>query len=150
MPGEIYQDDADPDDLAFDLNLGGQIGRYLADPTASTPDEDTAAAFYIGLNDYSEFTPTSPETALAEGVALVTAAVGSTISAAAAVVLNGVDTVLLYTMPSFRFFPLSQSSPSRRSRSATSSSRRTTRDSPWARARSVRWGPTSSSSTSAG
>ena len=106
-PGEIYRDDADPADLAFDINLSGQVGRYLADAGATPPEPDSAAAFFIGLNDYAEFAPTSPETALVEGAALVQAVVQSTIGAAASVVATGVERVLLYTMPSFRFFPLS-------------------------------------------
>ncbi len=110
-PGAIWQPDADPADLAFDLNLGGQIGRFAADAAASPPPDGSAAAFFIGLNDYAEFTPTSPDTALAEGAALVKAVVGNTIADAGAAVSAGVDEVILATMPNFRFFPLSTLRP---------------------------------------
>lgn len=104
-PGAIYQDDADPAQLGFDINLGGQAARFV---TGKKPvPKDAAAAFFAGLNDYAEFTPTSPETALAEGTALVKAVVASNVGAAAAAVVDGVSTILFYTMPSFRFFPLS-------------------------------------------
>jgi phospholipase/lecithinase/hemolysin len=104
-PGAIYQDDADSAPLGFDINLGGQAARFVADKKPVP--KDAAAAFFAGLNDYAEFTPTSPDTALAEGTALVKAVVASNVSSAAAAVGEGVSTILFYTMPSFRFFPLS-------------------------------------------
>ena len=74
-PARFTRTILDPADLAFDINLSGQVGRYLADAGATPPEPDSAAAFFIGLNDYAEFAPTSPETALAEGTALVQAVV---------------------------------------------------------------------------
>lgn len=108
IPGlDIHQPDASEADLQFDIDFGAQARRFLADAAATPPLPGTAAGYFIGLNDYSEFTPTSPETALAEATALLTEVVGNTIESAAAARLAGVETILLYTMPSFRFFPLS-------------------------------------------
>jgi phospholipase/lecithinase/hemolysin len=107
-PGfDIFQPDAAQEDLDFDLYLGGQVQRYLQDYFADGPVPGTAAAFCIGLNDYSEFMPTSPELAQAEGAALVAGVVGATITAAATVAATGVETILLCNLPSVRFFPLS-------------------------------------------
>jgi Ca2+-binding RTX toxin-like protein len=108
VPGlDIYQEDASQADLDFDINFGGQVQRFLTDAATMPAAPGTAAGFFIGLNDYSEFTPTSPETALAEATALVGEVVGNTIEAAAAATLAGVETILFYTMPNFRFFPAS-------------------------------------------
>lgn len=102
---DIFLPDADPADLAADISLGGQIGRFLADAAAKPVEAGTAAAFLIGLNDYSEWRPTSPETAQAEAAALIQAVLGATIQAAAGAVAAGVETVVLYTMPNVDFFP---------------------------------------------
>ena len=59
--------DAAPEDLAFDTNLGGQVGRFLADTAADGPVPGTAAAFFIGFNDYANFQPSSPATARGRG-----------------------------------------------------------------------------------
>ena len=99
-PGlDIHQPDASEADLQFDIDFGAQARRFLADAAATPPLPGTAAGYFIGLNDYSEFTPTSPETALAEATALLTEVVGNTIESAAAARLAGVETILLYTMP---------------------------------------------------
>lgn len=103
-PGEIYRADADPADLAEVIDLRGQVQRYGADPVDRP---GAAALFNIGLNDYAEFTPTSPQAAPAEGAALVQAVVQSIIGSAAAVAQTGVQTIILYTLPNFRYFPLS-------------------------------------------
>jgi Ca2+-binding RTX toxin-like protein len=108
IPGlDIYQPDAAQADLDFDINFGGQVQRFLTDAAIAPVAEGTAAGFFIGINDYSDFRPTSPETALAEATALIGEVVGNTIEAAAAATLAGVETILLYTMPNFRFFPAS-------------------------------------------
>lgn len=103
-PGAIYLPDADPDDLATVIDLSGQVGRYLAAPLAG---DGVAVSIFAGLNDYAEFTPSSPEAALAEGTALVGAVVSSLLGSAAALAQSGAEAVILYSMPSFRLFPLS-------------------------------------------
>jgi Ca2+-binding RTX toxin-like protein len=60
------------------------------------------ASFLIGLNDYGNFVPSSPATALAEAAALVNAVVTTTLGAATAVLSAGVGSVVLNTLPSFR------------------------------------------------
>ncbi len=108
-PGlDVFLPGASLEDLGFDLHFGAQIGRYLSDAAATPPAPGTVAGIFIGLNDYSEFVPSSPETAPAEAAALVQAVVTATISGAAAVAATGVETIALYTMPNFRLFPFSQ------------------------------------------
>jgi phospholipase/lecithinase/hemolysin len=107
-PGvDIFQPGAAQEDLDFDLYLGGQVQRYLQDFSASGPIPGSAAAFCIGLNDYSEFMPSSPETAEAEGMALVGGVITETLNAAAAVAATGVETIIFYNLPYFDFFPAS-------------------------------------------
>lgn len=103
--------DATEADLDYDLYLGGQVARYRADAETAAPAKGTAAAFLIGLNDYSGFVPSNQLTAPIEAALLVQGVVGNTIRAAEQVAETGVETVLLYTMPSFRFFPLSAQTP---------------------------------------
>lgn len=106
-PGAIYQPDADPAELAMVLDLGGQAARYAADPPAA----GGAVAINIGLNDYAEFTPTSPAAAPAEGAALVAAVLAATAGAAMTAADAGADEVILFNLPDFRFFPLSTLRP---------------------------------------
>lgn len=108
IPGlDIFLPDADAAALATDINLGGQAAAFAGDVAAGeTPPEGAAAAFFIGLNDYSSFRPTSPETALAEATALVQGVVGATVGAAGAALARGVEDIIFYTLPSVRFFPL--------------------------------------------
>ena len=94
-----------PRTLAFDTNLGGQVGRFLADAAADGPVPGTAAAFFIGFNDYGNFQPSSPATAEAEAAAFVAAVLAQTIGAAATVGAAGVGTILLYNLPGLSFFP---------------------------------------------
>ncbi|WP_424931456.1 SGNH/GDSL hydrolase family protein [Amaricoccus macauensis] len=104
---DVFLPGATQEDLDYDLYLGGQVERYLDDTGSEGASDDTAAAFLIGLNDYSEFEATNDFTAPFEAAALVTGVVGATVQAAQAVIETGVETILFYTMPSFRFFPLS-------------------------------------------
>ena len=50
---EIMLPAPDPVALATDTYLGGQLSRYLADAAANPPEEGTAAAVWIGANDYN-------------------------------------------------------------------------------------------------
>jgi phospholipase/lecithinase/hemolysin len=104
-PFDPVLDSATPEDLAFDTNLGGQVARFLADTAASGPVPGTAAAFFIGFNDYANFQPSSPATAEAEAAALVAAVLTQTVAAAATVGAAGAGTILLYNLPGLSFFP---------------------------------------------
>lgn len=98
---------ADPALLDFDINLGGQVARFLGDEVANPSQQDTAASFFIGLNDIGAFTPTTADP-VAEATALLGGIVGSTIGAVEQVVTaGGVDSVILYTFPQVTFFPSS-------------------------------------------
>lgn len=107
VPVSPLRPDASAADRNYDFNLGAQVGRFRADAAASPPSAGTAAAFFIGLNDYSNFEPSSDLLAPLEAAKLVSDVVDATIDAAEDVAESGVETVLLYTLPSFRFFPAS-------------------------------------------
>ena len=49
--------DPDPAALATDTYLRGQLGRYLAGAAANPPEAGTAAAIWIGANDYNGLLP---------------------------------------------------------------------------------------------
>jgi phospholipase/lecithinase/hemolysin len=100
-PFDPVLDTATPEDLAFDINLGGQVARFLADAAAGGPVPGTAAAFFVGFNDYAGFQPASQ----AEAIAFVAAVVGQTVAAAATVGAAGAGTILLYELPGLSFFP---------------------------------------------
>ncbi len=102
LPFDPVLPGATAEDLAFDTNLGGQVARFLAD---TGPVAGTAAAFFIGFNDYANFHPTSAATAQAEAGALVAGVLTQTVAAAAAVGAAGVHSVLLYNLPGLSFFP---------------------------------------------
>ncbi len=99
---------APPELLNFDVDFGGQIGRFLTDEAADPFDGTTTASILIGLNDLSGFTPTTADP-VAEGTALVNGIVTTTIGAAQQLVtLGGVDEIIFYTYPDATFFPFSQ------------------------------------------
>ncbi len=100
---EIMLPDPDPTVLATDVFLGGQIGRYLADAAANPPAPGTAAAFWIGANDYNALPPDASPVEVAQTIAAV---VGNTVLAAGAVAQTGVEQILLYNLPSPEFLPL--------------------------------------------
>ncbi len=90
--------------LDFDINLGGQVARFVADEAANPYEGAQAASILIGLNDLSGFVPTTADP-VAEGTALLQGIVGATLGAAQAAVQAGADQVILYTFPDVSFFP---------------------------------------------
>jgi Ca2+-binding RTX toxin-like protein len=99
----LVRPDATAEDLAFDTNLGAQVGRFLADSAAAggvAP--GTTVSILIGLNDYANFAPSSAAAAPFEAAALVAGVVGATLAAAGAALAAGVDAVVVNTLPSFR------------------------------------------------
>jgi phospholipase/lecithinase/hemolysin len=100
---EIMLADPDPVALATDGYLGGQLKRYLLDAAASPPPEATAAAIWIGANDYNALPPDATPELVAETVAAV---VGNTILAAGAIAATGVERILIYNLPKPEFLPL--------------------------------------------
>lgn len=98
----------DPALLGLDINLGGQVGRFLATlpPAGAAP--GTAASIFIGLNDFNNFAPSNPADparTVAEATALAASVAGATLGAAAALAQAGVGTVILNTLPLASFFP---------------------------------------------
>lgn len=105
VAGAFLVADPDPADLNIDINLGGQVARYLATlgPEGAAP--GTAASLFIGLNDFNNFRPTDPANIVAEATALAAAIAGSTLGAAALLAQAGVDTIIINTLPLPSFFP---------------------------------------------
>lgn len=100
---EIMLPDPDPVALATDTYLGGQVARYLADAASDPPDADTAAALWIGANDYNALPPDATPELVAQTIAAV---VGSTIAAAGAIAATGVGRIYLYDLPAPDFLPV--------------------------------------------
>ena len=96
-------DNPDQAVLDTDTNFTAQVQRLLS----STQGQDlskSAVSIFIGLNDYANFAPSSPETALAEATALVQQVVGTTLQTAAALAAAGVGTIIIQTLPPISFF----------------------------------------------
>lgn len=110
LPPTLIRPDATAGDLAYRVDIDGQVDRFLAD-VAGQDLSSTAVSVFIGFNDLNDFVPTSPETALAEGIdygiALATAALTSAGDLAAA----GAGTVILNTLGDPSFFPATQNDP---------------------------------------
>ena len=100
---EIMLANPDPVALATDGYLGGQVGRYLLDALANPPADGTAAAIWIGANDYNALPPDASPALVAETIAAV---VGNTVAAALAIAATGVERILLYNLPGPELLPL--------------------------------------------
>ena len=99
---EIMLPDPDPDALATDTYFLGQLGRYLAGAAVNPPEAGTAAAIWIGANDYNGLTPDDSPATVFQTIAGV---VGNTITAAAALALSGVEQIFVYNLPEPAFLP---------------------------------------------
>ncbi|MGF1536500.1 MAG: SGNH/GDSL hydrolase family protein [Elainellaceae cyanobacterium] len=100
----LVQPDADLTLLDLDLNLNGQIDRFLENPGST---EDAAASLFIGLNDFGQFALVNPEATLEEASVFAAIVATSTLAAAGRLVDAGVETVILSTLPVGSFFPVS-------------------------------------------
>ncbi|MEO1494450.1 MAG: SGNH/GDSL hydrolase family protein [Pseudomonadota bacterium] len=99
----------DPELLAFDIDFGGQIGRFLAGETADPFSGSTTASILIGLNDLAAFAADTGPDPVGAGTALVENIVLTTFGAAQTLALQGdVDRIVLYTYPDASFFPFNQ------------------------------------------
>lgn len=89
--------------LAFDINLGGQLDRFMQD-YGTTDLSDTTAVVLIGANDYGaiDLGTGSP---VQDAIATVLQVAASTYAAATSLIDAGVGTVVLSTLPSVTFFP---------------------------------------------
>ncbi len=107
VSGNFLVEDPDLSLLDLDINLGGQVSRYLATLAQGAAPAPTASIF-IGLNDFNNFQPSNPldpaQTA-AEAAALAGSVAAATLGAAAALAQAGVGTIILNTLPLASFFP---------------------------------------------
>ncbi|SMY06439.1 SGNH/GDSL hydrolase family protein [Flavimaricola marinus] len=94
--------------LAWDMNLGAQIDRFLADTAGQTGASYTAVVM-IGGNDFANLDLTaSAEEVLAAALPVATAVAENTISAVSELLLaagSGVEQVVVVSMPEFSFYP---------------------------------------------
>ncbi|MEM7237750.1 MAG: SGNH/GDSL hydrolase family protein, partial [Pseudomonadota bacterium] len=114
------REDLDPsviDELAnFDINLNGQIGRYLATLEGLPAEPGTAASIFIGLNDFNAFTPSGADVnmddvvdaldVIAEFQLLAGGVLDSTLTAAGTLLGTGAaEKVFINALPPGTFFP---------------------------------------------
>ena len=104
----LQSPDADLTLLDFDVNLNGQIDRFLESP--GDPD-DTAASLFIGLNDFGQFVLANPEATAEEAIAFASIVAANTLTAAGRLVEAGVETIILNTLPVSSIFPGSTLQP---------------------------------------
>ncbi|MEM8755840.1 MAG: SGNH/GDSL hydrolase family protein, partial [Pseudomonadota bacterium] len=114
--GEIFagsgliRPDATEDDLAYRVDFKGQVARFLDE----FGDEDlsgTAASIFVGLNDFNDFAPSSPEAAFDEGLAYGVTLAQTALADAAPLFAAGVDTAILNLLPDVSVFPSTQNDP---------------------------------------
>lgn len=106
--------DPTPEILGFDINLGGQVDRFLAsEAERGTLIPGSAASFLIGLNDLNNFTPTSadPDEVVEQALALSGQILFETLSSAFQVAQAGVQTIIFNTLPDATFFPSAAFAP---------------------------------------
>ena len=104
LPPSVIRPDATAEDLAFRVDIDGQVARFLEDE-AGNDLSSTAASLFIGFNDFNDFVPTSPETAFDEVLAFGAAIATETAEAAAALAGAGVGTIILNTLGDPSIFP---------------------------------------------
>ena len=110
LPPSLIRPDATAEDLAFRVDIDGQVARFLEDE-AGNDLSSTAASLFIGFNDFNDFVPTSPETAFAEVLAFGAAIATETAEAATALAGAGVGTIILNTLGDPSIFPSTQFDP---------------------------------------
>ncbi len=110
LPTAIIRPDATPADLAFRIDIDGQVDRFL---TAELGQDlsTTAASVFIGFNDLNDFVPTSPQTALAEAIDYGVTLAGEALASAGALAGAGIGTVILNTLGDPSIFPVTQNDP---------------------------------------
>lgn len=117
--GDFLTEDGDdplivpPDDprLQFDMNLGAQIDRFLADFDGVRL-SGTTAVILIGGNDYLAVEGTTLQETLADAATSMVQAVAATLRAAKDLSRAGMGEVVIYSLPDAAFFPnITSSSP---------------------------------------
>jgi phospholipase/lecithinase/hemolysin len=101
----------DPALVDFDMNLGGQVDRFLEQAVVTPPPADSAASLFIGLIDLKDFAQSEHTDVEAELTALIGDIVSSTLGAAATLSAAGVGTVIINTLPPLTMFPAIETVP---------------------------------------
>ncbi|MEM7271174.1 MAG: SGNH/GDSL hydrolase family protein, partial [Pseudomonadota bacterium] len=105
----LIRPDATAEDLAFRMDIDGQVDRFLASDLAGGDLSDTAASFLIGLNDFNDFVPMDLENVVNEAIAFGVAIATNTITAAAQLSAAGVGTIIINELPGLEVFPTFES-----------------------------------------
>ncbi|MGL4242764.1 MAG: SGNH/GDSL hydrolase family protein, partial [Beijerinckiaceae bacterium] len=97
--------------LQAGINLTAQVDRYLAGLGGQPAPDGTAAALFIGNNDYLRFkpNPTSPLPIEVQVAQVVGSVIGSINAQVQRLIAAGVDKILLFTLPSVAVTPLGNS-----------------------------------------
>ena len=104
--------DPTPEDLAFDINLGAQVDRFVADEAETPFEGTTTASFLIGLNDLSELGAEfdALENPILDSIARLRAIAEQTLAEAQTLADLGLaQKFIFYTFPTVSFFPDSSS-----------------------------------------
>ncbi|MEM7643185.1 MAG: SGNH/GDSL hydrolase family protein [Pseudomonadota bacterium] len=114
--GEAFLDpDATQEEIdfvsTFDINLGGQVARFLETLGGRPAPAGTAASIFIGLNDFNAFDPDPEGDIIAEFTVLAGDVLSSTLGAAGALLSNGVSKVYVNNLLPADFFPAFQAAP---------------------------------------
>ncbi|MEM8849185.1 MAG: SGNH/GDSL hydrolase family protein [Pseudomonadota bacterium] len=108
--GDAFLDpEATPDEIdfvsTFDINLGGQVARFLETLGGGPAPAGTAASIFIGLNDFNAFMPSSEGDIIAEFTILAGDVLSATLGSAGALLSNGVSKVYVNNLLPADFFP---------------------------------------------
>lgn len=104
----LQSPDGDLTLLDLDININGQIDRFLSDSGVT---DNTAASLFIGGNDFSQFGLANPGATFEEAIAFATTVASETLTAAERLVDAGVETIILNTLPVGSFFPINALQP---------------------------------------
>jgi phospholipase/lecithinase/hemolysin len=96
--------------LDFDINLGAQIDRFLAQ-TEGQDRADMSATLFIGANDYLNFDPSSPDALVLEGLALMRDITDGVAAEAQRLVDAGVGQIVINGLPAGDYFPAVRTDP---------------------------------------
>ncbi|MDU8943542.1 SGNH/GDSL hydrolase family protein [Ovoidimarina sediminis] len=96
--------------LSYDINLGAQVDRFLADAGGADL-SSTAGWIFAGLNDYLNFILTSENPGPAEGQALVTTVVSSIGAEIERLAEAGIAKIYITNLPSAGFIPFTANAP---------------------------------------
>jgi phospholipase/lecithinase/hemolysin len=105
----LIRPDATADDLAFGVDYGAQVERFLTD-FGGTDLSDAAVSILVGVNDINDFAPTSfdPVVVATQAFLYGSQIAQATLTITGGLIAAGVGTVIFNTIPSAIVFPFFQ------------------------------------------